>query len=232
MSTQFAGSAAGALEGARAPAHDEVVKAEVGEHDEMLARVGQITRTLHDSLRELGLDKVVEKATQDIPDVRERLNYVARMTEQAAQRVLNATDAAIPLQERIDAGADEVLNGWNAALKAPFSEANYRDMATLTMQCLIDMRTDTSATKQQLLEIMMAQDFQDLTGQVIRKVTDLAHGLEQQLVQLLIDYAPTEMVKRDAGSSLLNGPQINPVNKSDVVADQSQVDDLLDSLGF
>jgi chemotaxis protein CheZ len=230
VSTQFAGSAAGALEGA--PAHDEVVKAEVGEHDEMLARVGQITRTLHDSLRELGLDKVVEKATQDIPDVRERLNYVARMTEQAAQRVLNATDAAIPLQERIDAGADEVLNGWNAALKAPFSEANYRDMATLTMQCLIDMRTDTSATKQQLLEIMMAQDFQDLTGQVIRKVTDLAHGLEQQLVQLLIDYAPTEMVKRDAGSSLLNGPQINPTNKNDVVADQSQVDDLLDSLGF
>jgi len=231
VNTQFAGSRAGAPEGVSAPAHNDVVKAEVGEHDEMLARVGQITRTLNDSLRELGLDKVVEKATHDIPDVRERLNYVARMTEQAAQRVLNATDTAIPLQERIDAGADEVLKGWHAALKAPFSEANYRDMATLTMQCLIDMRTDTSATKQQLLEIMMAQDFQDLTGQVIRKVTDLAHGLEQQLVQLLIDYAPTE-VKRDTGSGLLNGPQINPANKSDVVADQSQVDDLLDSLGF
>jgi chemotaxis protein CheZ len=93
------------------------------------------------------------------------------------------------------------------------------------------MRNDTSATKQQLLDIMMAQDFQDLTGQVIRKVTELAHGLEQQLVQLLIDYAPSE-VKRETGNSLLNGPQIDPTNKSDVVADQSQVDDLLDSLGF
>ncbi|AAZ97566.1 chemotaxis protein CheZ [Thiobacillus denitrificans ATCC 25259] len=202
------------------------------EHDEMLARVGQITRTLHESLRELGLDKVVEKATNDIPDVRERLNYVARMTEQAAQRVLNATDAAIPMQERIDAGADEVLRGWRATLAAPFSESGYRDMATLTMQCLIDMRNDTSSTKQQLLDIMMAQDFQDLTGQVIRKVTELAHGLEQQLVQLLLDYSPAE-VKREVsvGSGLLNGPQINP-HKSDVVADQSQVDDLLDSLGF
>lgn len=230
MNTQFADPGAGATEGVYAPAHN-VVKTEGSGHEEMLARVGQIARTLHDSLRELGLDKVVEKAAHDIPDVRERLNYVARMTEQAAQRVLNATDTAIPLQERIDAGADEVLKGWHAALKAPFSEANYRDMATLTMQCLIDMRTDTSATKQQLLEIMMAQDFQDLTGQVIRKVTDLAHGLEQQLVQLLIDYAPTE-VKRDTGSGLLNGPQINPANKSDVVADQSQVDDLLESLGF
>lgn len=203
----------------------------IGETDEMLARVGQITRTLHDSLRELGFDKVLEKATADIPDVRERLNYVAKMTEQAAQRVLNATDAAIPLQERIDSSADEILNGWQSAFKAPFSEENYRDMATMTMQCLTDMRKDTSATKQQLLDIMMAQDFQDLTGQVIRKVTDLAHNLEQQLVQLLIDYAPAE-ARRESGSGLLNGPQINPDKKSDVVADQSQVDDLLDSLGF
>lgn len=203
-----------------------------GEHDDMLARVGRITRTLHDSLRELGFDKVLEQVSMDIPDVKDRLNYVAQMTEQAAQRVLNATDMAIPLQERIDAGAEEVLNGWQAALKAPFSEANYRDMATLTMQCLVDMRNDTSATKQQLLDIMMAQDFQDLTGQVVRKVTDLAHVLEKQLVSLLIDFAPAESRKESSGSGLLNGPQINPSKKSDVVADQSQVDDLLDSLGF
>ncbi len=231
MDTRFAGPAMEALPGGAVAALPSGGR-DVREHDEMLARVGQITRTLHESLRELGLDKVVEKATNDIPDVRERLNYVARMTEQAAQRVLNATDAAIPMQERIDAGADEVLKGWRATLKAPFSESDYRDMATLTMQCLIDMRNDTSATKQQLLDIMMAQDFQDLTGQVIRKVTELAHGLEQQLVQLLLDYSPPE-VKREVsgGSGLLNGPQINP-NKSDVVADQSQVDDLLDSLGF
>jgi chemotaxis protein CheZ len=216
---------------ATANAAPHALTPEASEHDEMLSRVGQITRTLHDSLRELGFDKVLEKATADIPDVRERLNYVAKMTEQAAQRVLNATDNAIPLQERIDAGADEIINGWQAAMKAPFSEANYRDMATLTMQCLSDMRNDTSATKQQLMDIMMAQDFQDLTGQVIRKVSDLAHGLEQQLVQLLIDYAPAEMRKESSGS-LLNGPQINPENKSDVVSDQGQVDDLLDSLGF
>ena len=203
----------------------------VCDHDEMLLRVGRITRTLHDSLRELGFDKVLERVSIDIPDVKDRLNYVARMTEQAAQRVLNATDAAIPLQERIDAGAEEVLKGWENTLKAPFSEANYRDMATLTMQCLTDMRNDSSATKQQLLDIMMAQDFQDLTGQVVRKVTDLAHVLEKQLVSLLIDFAPAE-TRKETNSGLLNGPQINPANKCDVVSDQSQVDDLLDSLGF
>jgi chemotaxis protein CheZ len=195
---------------------------------DMLVRIGQITRDLHDSLRELGLDRMLEQVAHEIPDVRDRLNYVARMTEQAAQRVLNATDAAIPLQERIDLGADEILSGWQKVLKAPFSEANYRDMAGVTMQCLTDMRHDSSATKQQLLEIMLAQDFQDLTGQVIRRVTDLAHFLETQLVQLLIDYAPADL-RRDSG--LLNGPQINPAGR-DVVANQSQVDDLLDSLGF
>lgn len=204
---------------------------EDGEPEQMLARIGQMTRALHENLRELGFDKVLEKATLDIPDVRDRLSYVAQMTEQAAQRVLNATDTAIPLQERIESGAGEILAGWEVALKAPFSEANYRDMATLTMQCLTDMRADTGATKQQLLDIMMAQDFQDLTGQVIRKITELAHGLEQQLVQLLIDFAPPE-VRRESQHGLLNGPQINPANKNDVVADQSQVDDLLDSLGF
>lgn len=219
--------------GAAPGAADAVAPAQAGQvdHDAMLARVGHITRSLHESLRELGLDKVVQQATQDIPDVRERLNYVARMTEQAAQRVLDATDAAIPLQERIDAGAGEVLAGWKRVLEAPFSEARYRDMATLTMQCLADMRNDTGATRQQLLDIMMAQDFQDLTGQVIRRVTDLAHDLEQQLVQLLIDYAPSE-IRRESGNALLNGPQIDPRNKSDVVSDQRQVDDLLDSLGF
>lgn len=226
MDTQFPSSALPNSAASGAAGKDEVC-----EQNEMLARVGQMTRTLHDNLRELGLDKVLERASVDIPDVRDRLNYVARMTEQAAQRVLNATDAAIPMQERIDAGATEVLNGWKKTFAAPFSEADYRDMATLTMQCLVDMQHDTNATKQQLLDIMMAQDFQDLTGQVIRKVTDLAHNLESQLVQFLIDYAPSE-VKRETDSTLLNGPQINPEGKSDVVADQSQVDDLLDSLGF
>ncbi len=219
-----------------ASAIEEVVASVVAkppfcEQDAMLARVGQITRALHDRLRELGFDQVMEKAAQDIPDVRERLNYVARMTEQAAQRVLNATDAAIPMQERIDAGADEILAGWKKTFAAPFSEVDYRDMATLTMQCLADMRKDSGATKEKLIDIMMAQDFQDLTGQVIRKVTELAQELEQQLVQFLVDYAPNEM-KRETQPGLLNGPQVNPTGRSDVVSDQSQVDDLLDSLGF
>lgn len=224
MDTQFACPTVDAA------AHPAVTLDE-GEQIDMLTRVGKITRILHDSLHELGFDKVLEKATMDMPDVRDRLSYVAHLTEQAAQRVLNATDTAIPLQERIDVDAARILAGWQAVLDAPFSEQGYRDMAAQSMQCLLDTRNNASATRQQLMDIMMAQDFQDLTGQVIRKVTELAQEMERLLVQLLIDSLPPE-TRRETGSGLLNGPQINPANRSDVVANQGQVDDLLDSLGF
>ncbi len=199
--------------------------------EEMLARVGQMTRMLHDNLRGLGFDKLIAKAAHDIPDARDRLDYVAKMTEQAAQRVLTATETTMPVQERIEAGASDIAQDWQAALQASFSEQQYRALAERTMTYLDETRNGASATRQQLLDIMMAQDFQDLTGQVIKKVTELAHGIEQQLVQLLFDYAPPEL-RREAGSGLLNGPQINPTGNADVVANQGQVDDLLESLGF
>lgn len=199
-------------------------------HDEFLSRIGHMTRTLHDSLRGLGLDKLIEKAASDIPDARDRLDYVARMSEQAAQKVLNATDAAGPLQDRIGAEARQLSAAWQGLLDGAATEQQWRALARQTVQTLSTTDDDVGATKAHLMDIMMAQDFQDLTGQVIKKVTSIAQNLEQQLVQLLIDFSPAEF-KRDSENGLLNGPQINPTG-ADVVADQGQVDDLLDSLGF
>lgn len=199
-------------------------------HDEVLSRVGHMTRSLHDSLRGLGFDQLIASASHDIPDARDRLDYVARMTEQAAQRVLNATEAAGPLQDRIQADAISMASEWQQTLQSAFSEEKYRAMAARTVAYLDQTQGATAETKQHLMNIMMAQDFQDLTGQVIKKVTELAHGLEQQLLQLLVDYAPPE-IKREVDNGLLNGPQINPTG-NDVVGSQAQVDDLLDSLGF
>jgi chemotaxis protein CheZ len=201
------------------------------QHDEVLLRIGHMTRSLHDSLRGLGLDKLLLTAAEDIPNARDRLDYVAKKSEEAAQKVLNATDAAIPLQEKMDEGAKAIIAEWNGVSSAPFSEDGYKRCAAKTVQYLASVHQDTTGTKSHLMDIMMAQDFQDLTGQVIKKITSLAQNIEQQLVQILIDYSPAEM-KRGSGDGLLNGPQINPVNKVDVVSDQGQVDDLLDSLGF
>ena len=200
-------------------------------HDEVLTRVGQMTRSLHDNLRGLGFDKLIERAAHDIPDARDRLDYVARMTEQAAQKVLNATEAASPLQQQIESGAQQLTQQWQDCLAQPFSEPAVRAQVAHTLAYLAQVQADSAATRAHLLDIMMAQDFQDLTGQVIKKVTELAHGLEHRLVQLLLDFAPAD-VKRDSGAGLLNGPQINAAGSADVVSDQGQVDDLLESLGF
>jgi chemotaxis protein CheZ len=188
-----------------------------------------MTRSLHDNLRGLGFDRLLEKAASDMPDARDRLEYVAMMTEKAAQRVLTATETAGPMQDAIGDGAGTLAAEWKAVTDAGFSEAAYRAMAEKTQQYLDSTRENVTLTKQQLLDIMMAQDFQDLTGQVIKRVTALAHDIESQLVQLLVDYSPPEAKREDNG--LLNGPQINPTG-TNVIANQSQVDDLLESLGF
>jgi chemotaxis protein CheZ len=200
-------------------------------HDDMLIRVGHMTRLLHDSLRGLGLDKLLERAAEDIPDARDRLEYVARMSEQAAQRVLNATDQAIPLQDSVDAGANALIAELEQLVGAGATLEQYQQAASNSLAFAMLAAQNSAQTKANLMDIMMAQDFQDLTGQVIKKVTDIAQNLEQQLVQLLIDYSPSD-VRKEIADGLLNGPQINPEGNVDLVANQGQVDDLLDSLGF
>ncbi|MBC3886652.1 protein phosphatase CheZ [Undibacterium griseum] len=201
------------------------------QQDELISRVGHMTRLLHDSLRGLGLDKLLERAAEDIPDARDRLDYVAKMSEQAAQRVLNATDIAIPLQEKLDSEAKRIRESVALISQGAVTIEQYKQAMNDISSYLTMVSSHSMETKSHLMDIMMAQDFQDLTGQVIKKVTSLAQNLEQQLVQLLIDYSPNDL-KKDVVDGLLNGPQINPEGKTDVVANQSQVDDLLDSLGF
>lgn len=210
---------------------EDVATAKEKVHDEMLARIGQITRSLHENLRTLGYDKVLEKLATDIPDVQDRLNYVAQMTEQAAQRVLNATDMASPLQDEIIAGGALLSGEWATVLSKRSQYTAYRTLAEKTVDYLASTQSHAQITRQQLFEIMMAQDFQDLTGQVVKRITQMTRDMEQQLVQFLLDYAP-ETLESATDNGLLNGPQINPETKTDIVTNQEQVDNLLDSLGF
>jgi chemotaxis protein CheZ len=201
-------------------------------NDEVLIRVGHMTRALHDSLRGLGLDKLVEKAASDIPDARDRLDYVARLSEQAAKRVLDATDTAGPLQDAVESRSAELRNAWQGLLdNQAADESDWRALAERSIAAMAENERAATATRAELMNIMLAQDFQDLTGQVIGKITSIAQDLEKQLVQVLIDFAPSE-IRRELDNGLLNGPQIKPEGNTEVVANQGQVDDLLDSLGF
>lgn len=211
---------AGAEEGAAAPGHDNVFQ-----------RLGQMTRQLHDTLRELGYDRALEEAAKAIPDARQRLAYVAQMTEQAASRVLNATDIARPIQDGLQAEAAALSGRWDRLFGGDLSVDEFKALAGDTRNYLDGVPARTAATNEQLMEIMMAQDFQDLTGQVIKKIVDLAQRMETELLQVLLEAMPKDM-KFEAPEGLLNGPVMNADGRTDVVANQEQVDDLLESLGF
>lgn len=200
--------------------------------EKVFKSVGQMARHLHDTLVELGYDKLLEKTVTALPDAKDRLAYIANLTEQAACRVLNATDVANPIQEELEASAQALGQRWDAAFASQLAVADFRVLASDTRAFLkTGVAERTSATRAQLLEIMMAQDFQDLTGQVIKKVIALAQDVEARLMDVLIETMPEDL-RKDSPTGLLNGPVINAAGRSDVVGSQQQVDDLLDSLGF
>lgn len=195
-------------------------------------RIGQMARQLHDTLRELGYDKLIEQTVSTLPDAKDRLAYVANLTEQAACRVLNATDIARPVVDRVESRAKALGERWDQVFANRMSTAEFRQLAEETRQFLKqDLPADTAQVNGQLMEIMMAQDFQDLTGQVIKKVVSLAQDLENGLMAVLIEVVPPSKRSEEV-ESLLNGPVINADGRSDVVVNQQQVDDLLESLGF
>jgi chemotaxis protein CheZ len=199
--------------------------------DAMFNRIGHMARKLHDSIRELGYDKALEDSARQIPDARERLAYIAQMTEQAASRVLNAVDIAQPAQNELEQRTKALGARWDKMFANQLSVDEFKALAADTRGFFAAAPTVIGVTNAQLTEITLAQDFQDLTGQVIKKVVEVVQGFETQLLQVLIEAMPEER-KAEAPAGLMNGPVINAAGRGDVVTSQAQVDDLLESLGF
>ena len=212
--------------------------------DEVYQRIGHLTRTLHDALRELGYDKELQGTRDQLPDARDRLTYIARVTGEAAEKVLNAVDRARVVQEEMTHKANDLRTRWmavgayvanDAARATPAGRALVEE--TCAFFSGIDGQTDV--TKSILTDIMMAQDFHDLTGQVIRKVVTLATNMEEQLLKLLLETTPPEQRRKIEATVVqvhsterLEGPVVKADGRDDVVTDQAGVDDLLASLGF
>ena len=196
----------------------------------MFSKIGQLTRKLHDTLRELGYDKSLEEAAAVIPDARERLAYISTLMEQAAERALNAVDAAMPLQDKLQSSSEELANRWQQLYDKKLSVEEFKTLVADTRTYFGTVQSTSKDTSSQLLEIMMAQDFQDLTGQVIKKIVAMAKDMEGHLLSFLVEYSSA--TKRAESNSLMNGPVISAEGRSDVVTSQEQVDDLLESLGF
>jgi chemotaxis protein CheZ len=191
---------------------------------EVFQQLGTITRLLHDTMQQLGVMPKLQTATEGLPDARSRLSYIATKTAEAANKVLNTVDAA-KIEHRQISEATRAMAAMIVAdpVKAVASGA--------VMNFVHEVETSTKRIDDHLTDIMMAQDFHDLTGQVVAKVVTLANDLEDSLVKLLIQVVP-EGVREQVDPSVLNGPVVNPEGRTDVVSDQGEVDDLLASLGF
>jgi chemotaxis protein CheZ len=194
--------------------------------------IGLLTRQLHDSLNGLGLTSKVQGWAGELPDAKSRLSYIARLTGEAAEKVLNKVDQAKAQHDHI---ASETRRIGALIVQDPVAAVAKGHV----MNFLSDVEDSTKLIDQHLTDIMMAQDFHDLTGQVIAKVVNLAANIEEQLIQLLIQTAPAESLVKAAPpppevayQPALAGPTVNPEGNPEVVSKQSEVDDLLASLGF
>ena len=192
---------------------------------EVFVQVGTITRLLHDTLSQLGVMPKLQDAAEGLPDARSRLTYIAEKTALAAEKVLNSVDKAKAEHQSISAAMRDLAQRLQAdPVRAVASGA--------VLNFVNDVEASTSRIDGHLTDIMLAQDFHDLTGQVVAKVVKLANELEGSLVRLLVQVVPEEQRERVHETMVLAGPVVNPEGRADVVANQEQVDDLLASLGF
>ena len=205
-----------------------------GASPEVFQQLGLITRQLHDTMTQLGVMPRLQHAADGLPDARSRLTYIAQKTGEAANRVLNLVDMAKAEHQGISAQTRAIA----AAIVADPVKA----VATgAVLNFAGDVEAATSRIDAHLTDIMMAQDFHDLTGQVVAKVVSLANDLEDSLVKLLVQAAPADQTAKlmahiepsvHAANAALSGPVVAPEGRTDVVANQGEVDDLLASLGF
>jgi chemotaxis protein CheZ len=191
---------------------------------EVFQQLGSITRLLHDTMQQLGVMPQLQVAADGLPDARSRLTYIASKTADAANKVLNSVDQAKIEHAQI---ADATRRMGQLIVADPV-----KAVATgAVFNFVQEVEQSTARIDSHLTDIMMAQDFHDLTGQVVAKVVKLANDLEDSLVKLLVQVVPPDH-REKVDPNVLNGPVVNAEGRTDVVTNQGEVDDLLASLGF
>ena len=191
---------------------------------EVFQQIGAITRLLHDTLQQVGVMPRLQVAAEGLPDARSRLTYIASKTAEAANKVLNSVDHA-----KVEHAA--ISTATRGMARAIVADPVKAVASGAVLNFVQDVEARTARIDAHLTDIMMAQDFHDLTGQVVAKVVKLASDLEDSLVKLLVQVVPAAQ-REKVDLSVLNGPVVNAAGRTDVVSNQGEVDDLLASLGF
>jgi chemotaxis protein CheZ len=213
------------------------------ESTELFSEVGKLARQLHDSLDNFQVDERIANLMQEeIPDTQARLNYVIEETEKAANTTMDAVEASMPLAEGLNQRITNIMPEWHKLMGCQIELGEFKDLCHKLDKLLSDVFTDTDTLHTLLTEILMAQGYQDLTGQVIRRVIELVKEVEDSLVSMLTAFGDAKELiavednpqtsKKKTDMLKAEGPIIDADVRDDVVSGQDDVDDLLSSLGF
>ncbi len=209
--------------------------------------VGKLTRELHNAIVDFQIDPHSPHAQEmsQIADATDRLSYVVEMTEKAANRTMDLVEQSAPLVNQLGDDSRELHQEWQRFMRREIDADGFRELAKRIEQFLVRSGENAGQLSSQLNDILLAQDYQDLTGQVIKRVTKLVTEVESNLVKLVwmagqVDrYAGIEhdhvSMRHQAAlerSAKGEGPQVAAEKREDVVSGQDDVDDLLSSLGF
>lgn len=204
----------------------------------LFQELGKLTRDLHNTINGFQLDsKITAMTERDIPDAKERLNHVITMTEQAADTTLNAVEASLPISDELQARVAQLQEGWGRFRTRDMDVNEFRALSHDLDEFFKWLILKTPELHGNLSDILMAQGFQDLTGQIIRRVITLVQEVEESLVglvritgQKMQQVQPPE--EKRGPDIAAAGPVVPGVAHGDVVSGQDDVDDLLSSLGF
>ncbi len=203
----------------------------------LFQEVGRLTRELHDSINSFVMDaQLADIARNEIPNAAERLRYVIATTEQAANTTLGAVEDSLPLADSLRNDAQHLSDQWAKFNSRQLTVDDFRALSGELSSFLEATQANTVELHDKLSEVLLAQGYQDITGQIIRKVIDLVNDVEVKLVELVrLSGSRLKTAQSQDGAASgthASGPAVPGVDKGDIVSGQDDVDDLLSSLGF
>uniref|UniRef100_A0A486XX93 Protein phosphatase CheZ n=1 Tax=Rheinheimera sp. BAL341 TaxID=1708203 RepID=A0A486XX93_9GAMM len=209
---------------------------------ELFAEVGKLTRQLHDSLKNFQIDPSLSNLlAEDIPDAKKRLYHVIDMTEQAANRTMDAVESCLPIADQLSQQLNSIQPQWQKLMQRQLQLGEFKALCHTLDSFFNQATADSTQLNSSLTDVLMAQDFQDLTGQILRRVIELVREVEESLIGLLTAFgqssnmmlaAEAKPAKSKPKAHEAEGPIIDAAERDDVVSGQDDVDDLLSSLGF
>ena len=190
-----------------------------------MEKIGKAAATLHRLLKELGYAKGLQQSAATMPDARERLSFIDRTMHEASEKTISAVENSLPLTDFARTTCASL-----AVRLADTESLAKNELVQETISRLGEIASSEEVLHHNLLQIMEAQEFRDVAGQMVNKIVDAAAEIENILLELLLEYAPESRDSLIRTDSLTAGPSYKA--NTDGVAGQDEVDDLLSSLGF